>query len=1822
MLVTLFRVSCTVLMAAEHNVSPPVPIRIGSLQVSSQYHHDYKAELPAFWKTRWINLSGPRNDWFGSTYNWLGKNPAFNVKKSVYTIELEPAEFVGFRVEPQQIVKISNLDKKIQRNDILASISNGSGLQVATPLYSSEFSSSLFVVPDSSQPTFCFIKRPDHFSSSIEITLYMSHREDFSPLNTARNIVDLPLETISVNDDLSFSQKMWVLPALKKTTIELNGPGSLILEHRLIYMKHETGRRAHYRVAVTSDSNNDTILEFENLPELNRMFSIDETPSVLGRISQSVTHIAAGKHKLTFQSTRTLAMRLLNQQKPAYLLPNINAPDIGTQKQIAQKNIFSIPGIWGARATLTHTSKINHNYPGMLVQTARFIAMNNLFQPGGLKALDILKKGSQELPQFKPFLDKAKSLIRHNTFYRNAIPVTKSGAFPQRFYYVTTPRLKVKSDRHLVVASQHNQKMIATLNGAYFNALQLESQGASGGFVYKIPQRSGNSRLRLLAMYPDQPVDLVLSYDTGISQTITVQPEPLLPDEAYKLTIAEASLTNINRQFHSQGSMTLNGPLGIYKDFPAPLKQIAHFDFHLPQNVREVVVRRLHPEKSTVWLGVQYQDAKFYQMNESDFLSALALLGGQKNIFNLFKEWVRSKNNPPVLQKSSLQILAKRDLQNHYLPLIQHLRSLRQSFMKNSEPFPSEEASSQTMKKESLNALVQKALQAEQAGQWIAALEHWATLKKNATGSLYQRAVFKHIGLLPRVGEHYLAEMALKSLILSPVGEYGTALSERAYYELVKMYSANNTSDKLLALYATKFLNDFSPELIEPLASLLFQNNSISSSLLLSLLNPDKKLSSYTLHGASQLLGWIQLFQQTLDNIESIKDKDYWHALLLLRQGNIDKALETLEKDNGDQNLRKYIHEASDILDEVQTSDTLQPETLKRWQSWQREHPGPFVWQNGAHLATGFSASALLFSKTRHLYGNSFLSTNKMPVRINVTGPVTLQVTARPLHTSQSLFPLNDWILLQDGKRKGVFPISNNFPSNEIEVIGKPKKQVGQRVVFEYEVDSGDHELIIRGKNTPLFVQLKVKRPAFPIPLLPQITPETILALQGNNNSSEIISAKTLSCYLGDCLKVINYEEENFIYEVSESRLRKRMRNISRDNYGVRVKPELEQQKILTNDELKQNARISCSDKNIIAEKCLANLNRLAEYSVDKDPWVYNTAKNVHHESIHNPNLTPYSGRKALQGKWEPLSLVVAESGIRYLPYENWNPASPSLRVRKTIVPETSPEEELLFDNTRLIYSSDFDTETNLDIRVRLLEIPYLKPFPLTVDCILDGELFEKINLERHKSEAIIPVQLSPGEHHLSFHLKRRYTNQFLTVKVSASPGEIPDKVDLIRKSAFQKERAYFVATKHNPVKANILGPAFIRFDSLHEEVIYSTYKYFDTGWHTVNLKPEGNRKEKLYRIYKWQIREKESTQTALMRQPSPPGPGLPQQTNVQLSTPFFPDYYPYFPQTDFIDVGTFELTSRFERRRLFDEDQDTTIEEFTNFGLIHRKKSDWLPGYFQTKGFGRFRQNGGPLLGFGERISLMPRSLPFTIRLRGNIWLQNPNSSQYDFHEAFLNPEWSIKLIAGISKKYTLGDKVYHIPSVSLFQRFLSLKDNHPYQISYLDKDIFSSYKNDHRHGLNLQDTWHFIPWLDTRLFFGFGLGTNEIDEYFEPDYINFQTGLKQIIWPFQVNFQYRGTQYLEDNDRRSLFYRDLAELDVTWDLLLSTRNWLQAGIKIQKYTDSDELAGFLFVSCYFNDETEYINFRPTEVDFREIKSSKRILLEHQDMMKDDQWK
>lgn len=1810
---------------------------------------------------RWDNVTGPP-EWVGGT------KPVYSRQHRMSVVRLEPGRSVIVKVRSYEMVRVFNPNSPIAPGSLDIALSQGSNLYASViPAMSSDGSSAV-VSPDSADPLLCRVAVPFSASCGKEAAVFVSRRDTPGEIAPYRGLICLPGAAIEVGrSDKCVSDKYWPLAPNRPVDVTVSGPCRIVVESRLLEPPQD--RRLHeYRIQALLDEIELATLEADTAPENGKVIYFSGKSQVVGRLRRGFLEIPCGVHRLTLVPNASVIVRLLRQETPDYLFPRLNGPAV-TADMVRKSGFLSM--LFRSSWTLSddeikYTGLFPFFSPSADEKTADRLRRDNSRRQGGLMARDLMESAAKSRPDAPEVRNRAKEIEGYYTGFRDLPPLNKPTTDPQFYWWFLDRKLKKIDRPDLVVAERHTNAYLNVLSGGYFVSVprlrrsrpQCPAPGVPPGQAlhYAVPKRFGPGELRVAVERSATPLEIVVMFVRGPTHRLRVIPGAEANPGDFRLSPAEAGLELLRRRRPWLDYSTLGGPFSVRMS-PAPLRETSSFELPLPPHVTEVFVWSVGEASCSSRICLQYRDANPYTMAECEYLEAEKLLLSDDARYERFVRLLRSRIDRPAEPVTPghghlmLGALAGKDLDGFMLTLVRLIRAQYVTFAT-----PVEESTKDLFKHEgvrkdlsssSARAPEHEAVGLEKEHQWIAALEKWGSLYYGTRGAVRKRAGMKTAEILETLGENHLAEMLLRKLYLQPGERRDPELAREALKRLrtiyTRDYSQTNDPGGMLTLACVEMVKNPSYAGTRDLVRWLVESGHYEMALMAGMVLPRSQRPVREVLRASKKLGWHLVYRRTISQVPSPSERNMWAGLDLIDRGRFNDGQAALAA-GGPEGMRyaDTVRTAMAIqrsLNSPVPADRIQG--ILRWERWQWNHPGPFTWTDEPGLIRDYDGCASIYSIPRDLHFKAYRAASFKPVKALVYGPVRVRILARPLHHAGSKQPLTGWMYLRKGPELYITPITNNMPSQGLSLVGQRNLCPGEEVSAMYELGPGLHEMEIHGGDIPLLVRMQTQRPEMPSGVLPPLTLETVnAALKGPLAPVPSKESARVECLGESCLTVLPQAAE-------DRPVHRRAELVRASVTGARVSPVADPSCVRALDKARKRFPWRPNAKSDVMRKqaralAKGDFEQAAALSTDGTPqeivnhmailvyWGEREPRRIarleayaqdlfaKHKEV--ASLRGLLARLSQKTSWELFTLLEACAGLRILPQQGWQPESDSARIRKAITEPVQPGERVVVGQDRLVLVMRNLKPTEVTVSLTLADVPFLPPEPLTASFQLDGGRIERITLSKDGPSKEITVPVPEGRHRLQVGIVERYGNQFLRVRFcETQTGRECANVVLTKGD----ERTYYLATRPNPLKAKIVGPAWIRIDELRDGNTRVDYRFFPEGLHSIALVPGGDRKEALFRLFRRlpvpNPEEVTIPRPVVLRYASVPEPPFRIGSPLPQAAVELRDEYVLGRQQE----GTWSMTGMFRVPRAIDESVGGTTTrtqgplppgsnnrgstERDNEGnrvesiATYRYFNEHEPSYSKTTILSRFREKGGPTLGLLGEWFYYPRNFPCRFGLQGGLYVQRPEAGTFGTEGG--PTEYSARIEGNLARRCELTPKAYHIPSVSIFQRIMSMQENNRYAVAGLDQDVFTSYKAEHQAGITVSDYLAFEPRLDTHFFFRSSASTNESLSPHTFDNIGVHAGWKQLLGSVQAEVGYRYSHYFADSDRPKAQDRNFLELGLSLEKWTIRQHRFEMELRVERDLDKAEYSGFLSLTWFFGEGRGLRDFRPGEADFGIIR-------------------
>ncbi|MEF8942041.1 MAG: hypothetical protein V5B78_04530 [Desulfohalobiaceae bacterium] len=1760
----------------------------------------------------WQNIEGPPA--------WVtGPEPEYNVSRNWHEIRLQPNQSVRIRMPAYACLRLEQMTPATHRSRPEVFLSNGSGMWQATSLKTVKDGRMLYVCPESPDPLYCRIDWPERAKRDAVLALFVSRDQAASDISPYRDLVAVENADRKILTGKSGKRRFRRLEANATTAFEIQGPSRVKIESRLLYPGTAPQRRQRYRLLCRIDDQNVSPLKFETRPAMDQVFRLNGSPITLGRLESRHIEIPKGKHTVRLSSSRDLLFRVLSQQRPDYLVPKLNAPDI--MPSDLNPSIFLSSQF--DELSVADICEQPYDLPTPYwEQAALCLARDNRKPGGGLLGPTLLQSYASKRPDAPEVRERAEQIYLRHTFYRDLLPRAEGRQLQQTYHQFISPQLAPLEPRQTVAAMQHRKALANALSSALFTPLPPKEDR----LVYSVPKRNAPTRLQVITCGHSEPFEFMIKIGDQEPKRLQVKPGTGVPLPDRRVQLPEIGLamlqTNSSRSEAGPFAAVLSGNRAAES-----LEQASTTTLPLPAEAERVTLHALSATSGLV--ALRYRKAGTYNLTERQYLQKVKRLKAEEGLYRDLLEAFQSgegSGSAHVAKKTSEKrhrAMAQRDLVNDWVPLFRMLQSRAALFSSPVSPLPTDHflrsQPEPAPNSDKLERLREKAKAFQANSHWLPALELWCQIAAASTGQHRHTAVFSIVSCLENRGEQYLAEMMLRGLYLYPFGDSPRQMSDTAFERLQAIYEADRDYDRLSLLYAAEAMRDPSSKTLQSLCRVLAAEDQPRMAISLGLVLPRQDQPLPVMLGSALRLNWKTLYSDLVSRIEETEDQSFWRALERIQEGDYPKANRFLDRAGGrGRQLGNRLNQALSIREQLGSDDlNTRVKGILAWENWQGNQTGPYYWQNSPRLITEHSGGRTLDNKARDLEFQGYLAQPGKPAKIEVYGPAVLRLKCRPLHSDkEEAKPFNGWVTVEGSNTRRYMPVTNNRPAPGLRIVGSERRP-GTSEMLEFSVQAGPHAFSVQPGKRGCLVRVSVRRPQSSLDILPQLSRKNVqTVLSGALDQTRGGPADRKSHWDADASIFIHpngktkaYSKAFIFEQIPDARQKKD--KVSRGWRQLTARRDTQPsgpEHALAKGELKQ-ALSRCSEQTpaSVFQK-MTILLRMAETRPSAAAFADARARALfaRHPDVNGLDSLLVRLSRSQGMRWRPVDSIYGGQGIRYVQVPRWSSVTPFLRIRKALLGPKSEAEEILSGGQRLVLSRQKEAPGSLKLDLAYGDLPFLPPATLKATYQIDDRPAKNLFFKPGEtSRESLKFRLSSGAHKVRVTMSENKVNQFLRVEVPSAMQRA--KGPFAGGLKPYKERGYFVATDRAPIRATIEGPTWLRIDKWINGKVTCEYQYVEKGRQQIVLGADKSGKQTLYRLYQ---RKKDLTQKAQplqLRERSVdfallPPPCLQISGDLDQPLPECEGDDSYGRHED----GTWSTGVRASRRRSLFEDFEGGDEPerfFEVFGA-HRFYQPSKHRYFHTRLLTRCREFGGPTLGIEEEVAFYPRYVPFHFRLQGQAFAQNPASQSLGYFGQG-QTEWLGRAETIAYQNRHFNPKTYHRPSVSLFGRYLSLRKHSAYESKRIDQDVYTPYKADHKAGLSVSERLVHRPWLDTIWSAGTELTSNEKHDPLNPDNVDLWCQWNQLLSPFQVKLGYRTIHYFSDQDRDSALWRHFASLEFKFDWWRKNQERLElkSGLKVGLDREN-EYSAWAGLVWHFSEHQDLQDFKPGDPSFQTLKT------------------
>jgi hypothetical protein len=1058
--------------------------------------------------------------------------------------------------------------------------------------------------------------------------------------------------------------------------------------------------------------------------------------------------------------------------------------------------------------------------------------------------------------------------------------------------------------------------------------------------------------------------------------------------------------------------------------------------------------------------------------------------------------------------------------------------------------------------------------------------------------------------------------------------------------------------EQLEELHAFLFLHCPCSRHLAGLTEALVGNGQFELALWAGLILPPEFQPAETLLQAALQENWWCTFDRLVDGLKEETVRRFWRAQKQLAFHQFLEAEQEL-KLSGDtgRELLQALQAGLRIRERLLAPSRHERlDALLAWEQWQSRQPGPKTWQSAKDVNLAWSAAEMLFNCEQNRFIAYPRAEPGKPVRLRFLGPLRLQLEARPILGLPLGEALNDWLEVVELGMTNRIPVSHCVPSPSLQFAAGRNALPGVKTVAQLDFGPGWHEVEVALARHPALIRVSQEQPVLPLRILPGLNAHRLnLVLQTSGEKVRARRQAAVKNHAGlwwvpaelahpsDIADQVNLPsshavpevetgESNHLTAVNELRLALRRESVSERpfSYDSRLLPELppaEQwlaagrtrrwEEIADWTALPDSARVSrWIGAGQIEELLAAEIPRsvderlasLLEVSELFPAW-REPAQCLAEFLAAQAHCTS-SGRKILSRLthnrvWSTLAVSPLSAGMKPVQVLSDTPQEPSLRLRRALLPPARTNQFTISGQSVFEAAMVLHHPARVQLQADLVKAGFSPALPLSIAVEVDAGQVFRLPFPLPGSAIETNLLLSAGPHRVRVWIADPAANQFVRIAFSGKSEETTNSLwrpDASGLAEVASERRFLhAATRSQPVRFSLRGPALLRVDEHRDGRFVSRLHLVQTGEETVELPPSPGRAESWYQVFvrgtqtnqleirtASQVREAEEVPAPRLRLPETPA-----ISEVRLT-----DFYRLGGQED----GTWTPGLWFVHRRPFElsPSQNVVENEFIEANVTYRKANPSETLYFRTQALGRWHRPGDLTFGLSERVEGHPQTSPFDWSWLGEAFVGTVGPDQEDV-------QYALHTDLELGERFHFSRKLDWYPFASLFAHYLSLDPSTASQYDYLDQDLYTSYRQEHRWGGVLGSRLEYRPRLDALLKGGVHLMSNED---FTLDSWGMQVSWTQLMGPLWGEVAYRLKNFLDDADRSSAAWLQGASVGLFAEGWIRGRHRVEFGAQFRHDWPDSGNSYFFMLKWDFSQGRRYQDYGRHELTFRELRS------------------
>jgi hypothetical protein len=563
---------------------------------------------------------------------------------------------------------------------------------------------------------------------------------------------------------------------------------------------------------------------------------------------------------------------------------------------------------------------------------------------------------------------------------------------------------------------------------------------------------------------------------------------------------------------------------------------------------------------------------------------------------------------------------------------------------------------------------------------------------------------------------------------------------------------------------------------------------------------------------------------------------------------------------------------------------------------------------------------------------------------------------------------------------------------------------------------------------------------------------------------------------------------------------------------------------------------------------------------------------------------------------WDPLTVSPVSAGVQPFKVQSDFPQDPSLRIRRALLPPGPTNQFTIVAQTVYTATMELQHPSEVQVHAELARAGFSPLAPLKVSFQIDSLPARHLALTPLSQAVDTNLSLSDGSHLLRMWIEDPVVNQSVRIGFAGSAAGITNTVWSESFSDMASEKRFFFgATAAQPVRFSWTGPALLRLDEWQEQGLSSQLLFVPGGEQVVALPPSAGRTQSWFQVFvrstqtnqvdarpSWSIREPEEV----------PPPQLHLPESGPLPQAHLNDYYHLGGQEN----GTWSASVLLAHRWPFEPfaPNSRALNEFVQTTAAYRKEVPSETLWFDTEAMGRVHRPGDVTVGLSEYIEGHPQILPIEWAWSGQAYVGTVGPTESE-------TEGSLYTTLEVGQRRHLSRKLDWYPFAGLFAHYLSLSPTNAKPLTYIDQDLYTTYRHDHLWGGVLGNELEYFPWLDTVLKGDIKVGSNED---FSPDHWGMRFSWDQLMGPLRSEVAYEFVQWLADSNRKNTSLLQGIAAGLYGELWLSGRHRIEVGGQYRHDWPGSGNSYFLVISWDFSEGRGYRDYSPHRSEFLDLRT------------------